>query len=74
MYHPFIEAVSLTLIDMPIMLFTLVFFAIPMYFLVRLQRSASQFLYVVHYLLPSYGILTTSAASTSSYSTLPPLS
>lgn len=53
MYHPFIEAVSLTLIDIPIMLFTVISFCIPMYFIVRLQHSASQFLCVLRDLIIS---------------------
>ena len=47
MYHPFVEAVALTLVDVPITFVTLVAFAIELYFLVGLQQTAQQFLYVV---------------------------
>ncbi|KAI5121205.1 hypothetical protein M0805_006006 [Coniferiporia weirii] len=43
MYHPFTESIALTLVDIPISFVTLVIFAIILYFLVGLQRSASQF-------------------------------
>jgi ATP-binding cassette subfamily G (WHITE) protein 2 (SNQ2) len=46
LYHPFIEAVALTLVDIPIMAVTLLVFATIIYEAVRLQQSASQFLYV----------------------------
>ncbi|EJD01729.1 uncharacterized protein FOMMEDRAFT_126887 [Fomitiporia mediterranea MF3/22] len=49
MYHPFTEAIALTLVDIPISLFTLLLFSLVLYFLVRLQRSASQFF--IFYLL-----------------------
>lgn len=44
MYHPFTESFALTLVDVPITLLTLVIFAIILYFLVDLQRTAAQFL------------------------------
>lgn len=44
MYHPFIESLAYTLVDMPIAFITLIVFGIILYFLVRLQQSASQFL------------------------------
>ncbi|VDC00110.1 unnamed protein product [Peniophora sp. CBMAI 1063] len=43
MYHPFIEATALTLVDIPITFITLILFSIVLYFLVGLQTSASQF-------------------------------
>ncbi|KAG5638577.1 hypothetical protein H0H81_011797 [Sphagnurus paluster] len=43
MYHPFIEALALTLVDIPITFITTVIFGIIIYFIVGLQRSASQF-------------------------------
>lgn len=47
MYHPFIEAVALTLVDIPITFITIAIFSIMLYFIVGLQRSAGQFLYVL---------------------------
>lgn len=44
MYHPFIEAVALTLVDIPFTFVTIVIYSISMYFIVGLQRSAGQFL------------------------------
>ncbi|KAF8624553.1 hypothetical protein AX15_005817 [Amanita polypyramis BW_CC] len=43
MYHPFIEALALTLVDIPIAAVTLIVFAIVIYFMVGLQQSAAQF-------------------------------
>ncbi|KAJ7285271.1 pleiotropic drug resistance ABC transporter [Mycena rebaudengoi] len=43
LYHPFIEAVALTLVDLPITLTTTGVFAILIYFIVGLQQSAGQF-------------------------------
>ncbi|KAH9995929.1 ABC-2 type transporter-domain-containing protein [Russula compacta] len=43
MYHPFIEAASLTLVDIPITFFTITVFSLIVYFMVGLQASASQF-------------------------------
>ncbi|KAJ7815522.1 pleiotropic drug resistance ABC transporter [Mycena olivaceomarginata] len=43
LYHPFIEAVALTLVDIPITFCTTAVFAILLYFIVGLQRTASQF-------------------------------
>ena len=48
MYHPFIESLALTLVDIPITLVTQVIFAVLLYELVRLQRSVQQFLYAAH--------------------------
>lgn len=47
MYHPFVEGLALTLVDIPITFFTMAIFSIVIYFLVRLQQTAAQFLYVV---------------------------
>ncbi|KAF5378810.1 hypothetical protein D9615_006999 [Tricholomella constricta] len=43
MYHPFIEAVALTLVDIPITFLTTSIFGILIYFIVGLQTSAGQF-------------------------------
>jgi ATP-binding cassette subfamily G (WHITE) protein 2 (SNQ2) len=44
LYHPFIEAVALTLVDIPITFITMLIFATVMYEIVQLQQSANQFL------------------------------
>jgi ATP-binding cassette subfamily G (WHITE) protein 2 (SNQ2) len=44
MYHPFIEAVALTIVDIPISFFTIMVFSLIIYFMVGLQATASQFL------------------------------
>ena len=51
LYHPFIEAVAMTLVDIPIAAITLLVFAAIVYEAVRLQQSAGQFLYVGSILL-----------------------
>ncbi|KIJ64910.1 hypothetical protein HYDPIDRAFT_132105 [Hydnomerulius pinastri MD-312] len=43
MYHPFVEAIALTLVDIPVTFFIVTIFSIILYFLVGLQRSAGQF-------------------------------
>ncbi|KAI0649902.1 pleiotropic drug resistance ABC transporter [Trametes meyenii] len=43
MYHPFVEGLALTLVDVPITFITMVVFSIIIYFLVGLQQSAAQF-------------------------------
>ncbi|KAI0922386.1 hypothetical protein AcV7_005930 [Taiwanofungus camphoratus] len=43
MYHPFVEALALTLVDIPISLVTMVLFSVILYFLADLQESARQF-------------------------------
>lgn len=43
LYHPFVEALASTLVDVPITLATFVVFGIIIYFMAGLQRSASQF-------------------------------
>ena len=50
MYHPMVEALALTLADIPFTLATITLFAIIVYFIVDLQRSAGQFLCVYFYL------------------------
>ena len=40
MYHPFVEALALTLVDIPIVATTLSIYSIVLYFMVGLQRSA----------------------------------
>lgn len=44
MYHPFIEAAALTLVDVPITFLTCLLFGTIIYESVRLQQSAGQFL------------------------------
>jgi ATP-binding cassette subfamily G (WHITE) protein 2 (SNQ2) len=44
LYHPFVEAVALTLVDIPITFVTILIFGTIIYEAVRLQQSASQFL------------------------------
>ncbi|KIP09940.1 hypothetical protein PHLGIDRAFT_102023 [Phlebiopsis gigantea 11061_1 CR5-6] len=43
MYHPFVESMALTFVDFPITFVTLLCFSIILYFLVGLQKTASQF-------------------------------
>ncbi|KAG6860184.1 hypothetical protein C0995_014729 [Termitomyces sp. Mi166 len=43
LYHPFIEALALTLVDVPITFITTLLFGIILYFMVGLQRTAGQF-------------------------------
>lgn len=40
LYHPFVESLALTLVDMPITFLTTTVFAIILYFMVGLQKSA----------------------------------
>ena len=47
MYHPFIDSLALTLVDIPITFTIQLIFCILIYFVVGLQRTAGQFLYVV---------------------------
>ena len=44
LYHPFVEAVALTLVDIPITFVTSLVFGTILYEAVRLQQSAGQFL------------------------------
>ena len=44
MYHPFIEAAAMTLVDIPITLVTLTAYSTVLYSLAGLQGSAGQFL------------------------------
>lgn len=44
LYHPFVEALAHTLVDIPITLVIIALFAIILYFMTGLQRSADQFL------------------------------
>jgi ATP-binding cassette subfamily G (WHITE) protein 2 (SNQ2) len=46
MYHPMVEALALTLVDVPFTLVTMILFTIIVYFIVGLQVSAAQFLCV----------------------------
>ncbi|CDO77419.1 hypothetical protein BN946_scf184857.g26 [Trametes cinnabarina] len=43
MYHPFVEGLALTLVDVPITAVTMIVFSILIYFLVGLQQHAAQF-------------------------------
>ncbi|CCM03954.1 uncharacterized protein FIBRA_06107 [Fibroporia radiculosa] len=43
MYHPFVEALALTLVDIPITFVTMTVFTLILYFLAGLQESAHQF-------------------------------
>ncbi|KAI0752733.1 pleiotropic drug resistance ABC transporter [Daedaleopsis nitida] len=43
MYHPFVEGLALTLVDVPITFVTQIVFGVLIYFLVGLQQSAGQF-------------------------------
>jgi ATP-binding cassette subfamily G (WHITE) protein 2 (SNQ2) len=44
MYHPFIEAAAMTLVDVPITFVTLTAYCLVLYFVVGLQASVGQFL------------------------------
>lgn len=44
MYHPFVEALAHTMVDVPITLVNQIVFGVPLYFIVGLQQSAGQFL------------------------------
>lgn len=44
MYHPFAEALAMTLVDIPITFITIVCYTVTLYFLVQLQQTAGQFL------------------------------
>ena len=44
MYHPFIEAAAMTLVDIPITFVTLAVYCLVLYFVVGLQANADQFL------------------------------
>ena len=46
MYHPMVESLALTLVDVPFTLATMILFTIIVYFIVGLQVSAAQFLCV----------------------------
>ncbi|EGO01341.1 hypothetical protein SERLA73DRAFT_159769 [Serpula lacrymans var. lacrymans S7.3] len=43
MYHPFIEGLAMTLVDIPVTFCTISIYCIILYFLVGLQRTAAQF-------------------------------
>lgn len=44
MYYPFAESLALTIVDIPITFVIMVVFSVILYFLVKLQQSAGQFL------------------------------
>lgn len=50
MYHPFVEAMALTLVDIPITATTLSIYSIVLYFMVGLQRSAVRIRICLSYL------------------------
>lgn len=45
MYHPMVEALAMTLVDVPWTLMTIILFTIIIYFIVGLQQTAVQYLY-----------------------------
>jgi ABC-type multidrug transport system permease subunit len=44
MYHPCIEGLAMTLVDVPVTFVTMVLYTVILYFLVKLQQTAGQFL------------------------------
>ena len=44
MYHPFTEALALTLVDIPMTAIIILVFVIVLYFLVKLQQDTATFL------------------------------
>jgi len=55
MYHPMVESLALTLVDIPFTFITMVLFSIILYFVVQLQQTAGQFLCVLT--LPTMSVL-----------------
>ena len=51
LYHPFTEALALTLVDIPITFVTQLIFTVVLYFLVKLQQTAQQYLCVCSHFL-----------------------
>ena len=49
MYHPFSEALALSIVDVPITFITIIVFCTIIYELVQLQQTAGQFLYVLFF-------------------------
>lgn len=47
MYHPFVDSLALTLVDVPITAMIILVFSIVLYFFVGLQQHAGNFLYVI---------------------------
>ncbi|KAF8965800.1 ABC-2 type transporter-domain-containing protein [Flammula alnicola] len=43
MYHPMVEALAMTLVDVPFTLVTIILFTVILYFIVKLQQTAAQF-------------------------------
>ncbi|KAF8153344.1 pleiotropic drug resistance ABC transporter [Crassisporium funariophilum] len=57
MYHPMVEALAMTLVDVPFTLVTMILFSIVLYFIVDLQRSAGQyFIFFVFILVVALGM------------------
>ena len=44
MYHPFVDSLALTLVDVPITAMIIIIFSIVLYFLVGLQQQAGNYL------------------------------
>ena len=44
MYHPFVESLALTLVEVPKMFIIIIFFSVILYFLVGLQQAVNPFL------------------------------
>jgi ATP-binding cassette subfamily G (WHITE) protein 2 (SNQ2) len=61
LYHPFVEAMALTLVDIPITLATSIVFSVIVYFMVGLQSSAAQFLYVTLLFCFVHGMMLTTS-------------
>jgi ATP-binding cassette, subfamily G (WHITE), member 2, SNQ2 len=49
LYHPMMEAVAYTLVDIPITFISIIVYSVVIYLLAGLQRTAAQILYVVSY-------------------------
>jgi ABC-type multidrug transport system permease subunit len=56
MYHPMVEALAMTLVDVPFTLITIILFTIIIYFIVNLQQTAGQFLYGFDSSLTDYAV------------------
>jgi ATP-binding cassette subfamily G (WHITE) protein 2 (SNQ2) len=44
LYHPFVDAIALTISDLPITIISTAVFTVTIYFIVGLQRTVEQFL------------------------------
>ncbi|KIY52486.1 ABC transporter [Fistulina hepatica ATCC 64428] len=52
-YHPFVDSLALTLVDIPVTTLTIIGFSLLIYFLPRLQQSAGQFFIYTLFVLAS---------------------